>query len=1734
MNIRALTVIIVCLFSVAAVGERATVGAYPCGRPRPYSGRIVLNLNHDWLFHAGDCDGTAIVCDESDWQQVDLPHDFQISQPWVPPAEDERPDLSDAASNVKSRLSARGFKEMSIGWYRRHITPDNQWQGRRVLIDFEGIMLVGDVFLNGERIGGTDYGYVGFEIDITDRLRYGEDNILAVRADTQKPENSRWYTGGGLFRDVNIIITDDSLHFTRHPLYITTPNVSEEKADVFIQAEATCLLSVNDLSFRLSIIAPDGGTVYQDVKTIPFSHRQRTNEYLIDSITIENPLLWDCDNPYLYTARIELLRPDGTAADCVSERFGIRSIEYSPEFGFKLNGRKVLLKGIANHHTLGALGAAAYPRAIEKRIQLLKDFGFNHIRTSHNPYSQSFLDLCDEYGILVVDELYDKWLTRFAGGRKEWTDLWQRDIPEFIRRDRNHPSVIMWSLGNELQTYWSLPYADWGVTPYRMQRTLLRRYDDTRPVTVAMHPRGRAIETDSLPAPLALETDIAAYNYRYKYFPGDARRFPNMIFYQSEASAEAMGPNYFDMNLDKVVGLAYWGMIDYLGESPGWPAKGWRNGIFDISLNPKPTAYFLRSIFKEDEPIVHIAIAGGGDSTDWNGVSVGTTEMVDHWNLNTDSLLTIYTYTNADEVELIINDISLGRRVNDRSDSRVRNRIRWEGISYEPGYIEAVAYSSDTIVARHRIETAGAPVMLRLEPDNTRWTADGMDLQHVSITAVDTEGRTMPDADTELSFAVSGPASIVGVINGDTNSDELTVGNEHRLFNGKATVILRSERSSGMVTLTVTGGDYKPTSLSLPLRSPTDWPIESPQTQPGTRWWWMGSAVDTANITALMNDYAAKGIGTLEITPIYGVQGNEQNELSYLSPEWMNVLKHVMKEGERLGMQIDMNGGTGWPFGGKTVGIDDAASRLLLQEYYLSGGKHCCMPITVNDDKQKGIARLEKVMAFAEHDTIDITEYVGIDDTLRWDIPKGEWHIIAMFCGKTLQKVKRAAPGGEGLVLNHFDQGAVGRYLNTFAEAFNSTATDYLAYFFNDSYEVYHADYTPGFTEEFARRRGYRLEHHLPLLTDTTDSDAKRRLATDYRLTMAELLEENFTQQWTSWAHAHGSRTRSQAHGSPANLIDLYAAVDIPECESFGISDFGITGLRTDSLTRPNFSDLSMLKYASSAAHITGKPLISSETLTWITDHFRTSLSQCKPEVDLMFAAGVNRIFFHGTAYSPANEPWPGWKFYASADISPTNSLWRDADAFFKYISRCQSFLQAGEPDNDFLLYIPIYDMWYDHPWTDKTRLTLFDINKMAERAPRFIAAVNSIYAAGYDVDYISDKYTRLLQYTDKRLVTSGGTTYKAIIIPGVRLMPLDVLQHLLHLARSGAKVVFAGGYPTDMPGFNGASKDTVGAYPCGRPSSKDSKAFRRCINELKSMEGGSVIVGAYPSGRPSSNDYTAALAATGVKAEPLRSELGLKAIRRKNNEGNHYFISNLKGEDTEGWVSLAVDARSAMLFNPMTDHSGKARLRKDGDDTQVYIQLASGESVILKTFVNEDVDVEPWIYLSGSCDTISLNGEWDIRFIDAQPEVRHVPKKTTLGSWTDIKGATGADITMGTAKYTYRFSLSSPHLHRYMLALGDVRESARVTVNGEYVATLFAVPFRCDISKHLKAGENTIEVEVTNLPANRIADMDRRGINWRRFKDINIVDINYKKSDYSTWHPVPSGLLGPVKILKQ
>lgn len=840
------------------------------------------------------------------------------------------------------------------------------------------------------------------------------------------------------------------------------------------------------------------------------------------------------------------------------------------------------------------------------------------------------------------------------------------------------------------------------------------------------------------------------------------------------------------------------------------------------------------------------------------------------------------------------------------------------------------------------------------------------------------------------------------------------------------------------------------------------WPETLPEAKPAARWWWLGSAVDKNNLSYNIAEYAKAGIGELEITPIYGVKGNDSNEIPFLSDKWMEMYKYVVEEGKRNGVIIDMNTGTGWPFGGPDVTEDQAAAKVLFER---------------KDGK------------------------------------------LLLTVGRTKQKVKRAAPGGEGFVMDHFDRDAVLHYLKKFDDAFALSNAPVPHNFFNDSYEVYKADWTPSLLEEFAKRRGYRLEDHLEEFIDESRPEITTRIVSDYRETLSDLLIENFTSTWTSWAHNHGSKTRNQAHGSPANLIDTYAAVDIPEIEGFGLSQFNIAGLRQDSLTRKNFSDISMLKYASSAAHITGKLFTSSESFTWLTEHFRTSLSQCKPDLDLMFCSGVNHVFFHGITYSPKEAAWPGWRFYASIDMSPTNSIWRDAPAFFEYITRCQSFLQWGKPDNDFLVYLPVYDMWAEQPG----RLLQFEINNMAERAPRFIAAITQIVKSGYDVDYISDKFIRSTQCKNGKLVTSGGSSYSAIIVPGAKLMPADVLKKLVSLAKQGATVVFLENYPEDVPGYGNLKKRRTEFAGIKKklPNSLNSNLVFE-ISSTNKFGKGYIITG---------SDYEETLGLCGIRPETMRSQDGLHCIRRTNDNGYHYFISSLQPKGVDGWVSLGKNAKSAMIFDPMTGEKGLADIVQEDGVSKVRLQLKSGESCIVQTFDYQLQNVAEWKYYKEQPSPLSMDHGWKLSFVDSSPTIVGTFDIDRLCDWTNLNVPEAA-INMGTGLYTLKFELPEIKADDWMLDLGDVRESARVRINGKDAGCCWAVPFTLRVGQYLKKGENVIEVEVTNLPANRISKMDRDGIEWRIFKEINVVDLNYKKTSYANWKTLPSGLNSSVRLI--
>lgn len=883
--------------------------------------------------------------------------------------------------------------------------------------------------------------------------------------------------------------------------------------------------------------------------------------------------------------------------------------------------------------------------------------------------------------------------------------------------------------------------------------------------------------------------------------------------------------------------------------------------------------------------------------------------------------------------------------------------------------------------------------------------------------------------------------------------------------------------------------------------TPTEWYDISTINKPFVRWWWHGSAVDKEGLTYNLEEFARKGLGGVEITPIYGVQNNEANDIPFLSDKWMDMLRHVTEESNRLGLQTEMNNGTGWPFGGPEVTENESAQKLIIRKWDVAPGKRVEGKIIPEDPKQQKVATVEKIMAVDGNTRLDITNKLSKDGLLNWKAPKkGNWQVYALFAGRTFQKVKRAAPGGEGYVVNHYDSVAVKKYLDRFDRAFAEREDIFPKVMFNDSYEVYGSDWTAGLLDEFAKDHGYRMEQYLPEFADVSNqTELRGRVVRDYRATLARVLRENFTDVWTRWAHSHGAEIRNQSHGSPANIIDLYAVVDIPECESFGRSDLSIPGLHPTGPSKPSDADPAVLKFASSAAHIAGKPLVSAETLTWLTQHFHTSLSVAKPEIDQMLAAGVNHMFFHGATYSPKGVEFPGWLFYASINMSPTNTIWKDADGLLDYIARCQAFLTAGKPDSDLLLYFPIDDIWSRQDGI----YMMFDIHSMGKKMPDVKEMVNELVKAGVDPDYLSDALIADLNVAeDGAIVSKGGNKYKSIIVPPVNYMPVETLEGLKKFKDKGGNVIFIESLPKDVPGLG------------------NLESRRMKLNKLKSDMSAPV------------RDMQAAIRLSGAIPEPMRGN-GTSLLRRTNEVGGHnYFLALLSDDRLDGWQTLTTPSESVMIFDPLSGKKGKAHTRKGpNNSTEIYLQAEPGQSLLLKTFPMS-IDAEEWQYYDKSATPLVINSGWSIEFPESQPEIAGVFETDTLTAWTNLP-VDKAKINTATALYKVKFNLPEDiKADEWLLDLGDLRESAVVRVNGKEAGKVWSVPFTLEIGQYLTPGENTLEIDVTNLPANRIADYDRKGKKWRIFKDANIANVDGSKiNDYSGWETIPAGLNSKVTL---
>ncbi|MDE3236717.1 MAG: glycoside hydrolase [Bacteroidota bacterium] len=896
------------------------------------------------------------------------------------------------------------------------------------------------------------------------------------------------------------------------------------------------------------------------------------------------------------------------------------------------------------------------------------------------------------------------------------------------------------------------------------------------------------------------------------------------------------------------------------------------------------------------------------------------------------------------------------------------------------------------------------------------------------------------------------------------------------------------------------------------------WPLVHKETKPWTRWWWMGSAVDEKGINKQLNSLSQQGFGGVEIVPIYGSIGYENKYINYLSPQWMHILDYTVKQSRALHMGVDMSVGTGWPIGGPQVSVKDAATKLIVQIYSIKAHEILQEKIVLNDVKQRNLPGtfLTAVTAYDEHGkALVITDKVTADGTLEWIPDEGKWTIYAAFVGKTKQAVKRAAAGGEGYTLDHFSGTALNDYFKTFDTAFGNSSHGVRS-FFNDSYEVFGADWTPDFFNEFKKRRGYDLQPYIRQLVSKSSDELTARIKCDYRETMSELMLQNFTQNFTKWAHSKQAMNTNQAHGSPGNLLDLYAAVDMPESETFGSTAFQIPGLRRDPEDVRNVDpDPNMLKFASSAAHAMGKQFTSNETFTWLTEHFKTSWSQCKPEVEQVFLAGINHVFYHGTTYSPPNIPWPGWLFYASVNFVPNNSLWPHVNGLNEYITRCQSVLQSGEPDNEIAAYWPVYDAWSNPEGLDMP-FKIHDINEWLHPTA-FYKNLVSLQQKGYSIDFTSDKMlSDATVHAGNIQLSAKGAKHKVLLVSACEYMPVHTLQQIIRLAKEGAIVVLQS-FPKDVPGF----------YKLEERRNE----LKALINSIVFNEKGACKEAVLGKGRIIlSDDVHKGLETAGVSGEKLTDE-GLKFIRRQLTHGKYYYIVNHSAHAVDKIIPLNTMASAVAFLDPQTGEKGYVSFAEKNRTTEVRLQLQPGQAIIIQTKTTA-IDGPKWNYTTTASEPILLKNPWKLHFVTGGPFMPADKIMDHLQPWTNFANDTATQSFSGTGVYSTSFHLKQKKADDYVLQLDKVYESARVLVNGNDAGIAWSIPFQLNIGKYLKEGKNTIEIEVCNLMANRIRYMDQNKIEWRKYHEINFVNINYKNFDASHWNVQASGLDGSIKIV--
>lgn len=775
-------------------------------------GRETTLLDEGWKFTREDDPSFAgRDFNPESWQTVEVPHDWAIAGPFDMDIDAQVVKVTEDGDKTRKLRTGRtgALPYIGTGWYRYELGALPVGHGERYRLEFDGAMSHAQVFINGKLAGGRPYGYSSFAIDITDFLeKTGDRNTLAVRLEN-KGESSRWYPGAGIYRNVRLVKLQP-IHIGHWGTYITTPEIGADNATVNIRTTVENYGSGDKAILRTTILDGDGNRLASAETGIP----EGTVNELEQEMFLEGIKKWDIQDPVMYTAVSQIIS-GGKLMDEYRTDFGIRSFSFDPDEGFSLNGRRVPIQGVCLHHDLGPIGAAVNARAIERQLEIMKEMGCNAIRTSHNPPAPELLDLCDKMGFLVMDECFDEWKIAknrngYAGLFDEWAE---KDLTDMLMRDRNHPSVIIWSIGNEIKEQ----RVPGGVETARFLTGICHRVDPTRPVSAGLNSYADAIRNG-----FGEVLDIVGFNYKPFAYGEMHKLHPDYCLFGSETAStvssrgkyylpvtESNNPFHPDFHCSSydveyprwastpdiefkgqdengfVAGEFVWTGFDYLGEPTPYnettSSRSSYFGIVDLAGMKKDRFYLYQSRWS-DKDVLHI---------------------LPHWNWKEGDLVPVHCYTNFDDVELFLNGMSLGRK---KAGTGNRNRLVWDNVKYQPGILKAVAYGKDGNIEKEvSVRTAGLPYRLVLTPDRTRISADGKDLSFVEISVVDENGTLCPDAEIPLEFELSG-CSFMALCNGDPTSLESFYGESMKTFSGKCMAVIGKSRKHGDIVLTVKSG----------------------------------------------------------------------------------------------------------------------------------------------------------------------------------------------------------------------------------------------------------------------------------------------------------------------------------------------------------------------------------------------------------------------------------------------------------------------------------------------------------------------------------------------------------------------------------------------------------------------------------------------------------------------------------------------------------------------------------------------------------------------------------------------------------------------------------------------------------------------------------------------------------------------------------------------------------------